>query len=233
LVLAPAANNQVNILLFILHNTVLRNIKFTFFIFRILLASGIFVQIINHQTALWDLGAQILLKLKPSDLIQQIMLWTPGGVLEPWLAVVEWVLLECVSACVYLSIRQTEKFPKFSFWDIHIDMLTWKWVNKSLFPWLGAGHIWAQSLILEGTFHLTYFYKCIFENKVPWKADFCLGTSGTLYPETLGRFLFNPYYPPTRSSNCDRQKIAKYFMFEGLDGPEFNKIWSNYSFCIS
>jgi len=59
----------------------------------------------------------------------------------------------------------------------------------------------------------------LFEIQVSWKADFCLGTSGTLYPKTLGRFLFNlpcpstfrPQGPPWKSWNWDDWKIAKYF----------------------
>jgi len=55
------------------------------------------------------------------------------------------------------------------------------------------------------------------------KAVFCLGTSGTLYPETLGCFflthiafpIFEPQGPPRRSWNCDAQKIANYFMLGG------------------
>jgi len=65
---------------------------------------------------------------------------------------------------------------------------------------------------------------------VSWKADFCLGTSGTLHPEILGCFfqfalpsLLVTQGSPCGSWNCDGQKIAKYLL-GGLDGEEFNKI---------
>jgi len=77
----------------------------------------------------------------------------------------------------------------------------------------------------------------LFDNRDSWKVDFSSGTLGILYPETLGRFMFNlhcppilwPQGPPWGSWNCDWQKNAKYFMLGGLDGSVFNKIWSNQS----
>jgi len=47
----------------------------------------------------------------------------------------------------------------------------------------------------------------LFENQVSWKAEFCSGSSVTLYPEILARF-----FQPTLASH-----FGTHFWFEGID----------------